>query len=312
VIGYYETDFNAPSLGFYYHAGQSYLLSNLVVNPPAGLVLTGGTFFRGSNQILASGSLPGNSSANFLLTPASGGAATPSITSVVNGASFAPNISGGSWITILGGSLSATTRPWASSDFVGDNLPTNLNGVSVTVNGIAAYPAYISPTQINVLAPNDANPGKMMVQVTNSAGSSSAFPMLENAVAPGLFQINSTYAAARHADGTLVAPAGSIAGVTSSPATPGETIELFGTGFGPTSPVVPDGQMVGTAVPLADPATVTIGGAPAVVTYAGMISVGLIQLNVTIPMSAKAGNESIEAKVGDVTTPSGLFLNIGN
>ena len=31
---------------------------------------------------------------------------------------------------------------WNVSDFVGDSLPTQLDGVSVTLNGVAAYPYY--------------------------------------------------------------------------------------------------------------------------------------------------------------------------
>ena len=79
--------------------------------------------------------------------------AGPAITGVVNGASFLPGTAASTWITIQGTNLSQTTRTWKSSDFVTNNLPTVLDGVSATSNGIAAYVYYISPTQLNVLAP---------------------------------------------------------------------------------------------------------------------------------------------------------------
>ena len=54
---------------------------------------------------------------------------------VVNGASFLPGIAEYSWITIKGSSLSATARTWnAATDFVNGALPTQLDGVSVTVD----------------------------------------------------------------------------------------------------------------------------------------------------------------------------------
>ncbi len=73
----------------------------------------------------------------FLLTPTNGAAAllAPVVTAVTNSASGAPGISGSSLITIQGSNLSKTTRGWGASDFVGGNLPTQLDGVSVMVNG---------------------------------------------------------------------------------------------------------------------------------------------------------------------------------
>ena len=45
-------------------------------------------------------------------------------------------------------------------------LPTLLQGVSVTVNGLPAYVDYVSPTQINALVPDDDTLGPVPVQVT--------------------------------------------------------------------------------------------------------------------------------------------------
>jgi uncharacterized protein (TIGR03437 family) len=41
----------------------------------------------------------------------------------------------------------------ATSDLVNNTLPTSLGGVSVQINGKAAFLQYVSATQINVLAP---------------------------------------------------------------------------------------------------------------------------------------------------------------
>jgi len=64
-------------------------------------------------------------------------------------------------------------RTWRADEIVGGRLPTALDGVSVTINGKAAYVYYISPAQINVQAPTDGATGAVNVVVTNN-GSVSA------------------------------------------------------------------------------------------------------------------------------------------
>src|SRR5207248_8666564 len=77
----------------------------------------------------------------------------PAITQngVVNAANLSAAISPGTWVSIFGGNLSATTSPWRDADFVNGKLPTALDGVGVTINGKPAAVAYVSPTQVNVL-----------------------------------------------------------------------------------------------------------------------------------------------------------------
>ena len=76
---------------------------------------------------------------------------------------------------------------------------------------------YISPTQINVQAP-DFGTGSIGVTVTNSAGTSNTANVTATSFAPAFFQAGN-YAIATHLDGTLVAPAGMFTG--SSPAARG-------------------------------------------------------------------------------------------
>jgi hypothetical protein len=71
--------------------------------------------------------------------------ATVNITAVANGASFQAGCVSATWISILGANLSQTIRTWQDSDFVNGLLPTSLDGVSVTINGRAAYVGYIKP-----------------------------------------------------------------------------------------------------------------------------------------------------------------------
>jgi uncharacterized protein (TIGR03437 family) len=117
------------------------------------------------------------------------------------------------------------------------------------------------------------------------------------------------YAIATHQDGTLVAPVGVFPG--SSPAARGETITLWGTGFGPVSPSVPVGvtpsQAIGGEIAFVSAkTTVTIGGVPAEVAAAALNSsaLGLYQLAVTIPQAAASGDQPVVASAGGISSPS--------
>ena len=237
----------------------------------------------------------------------------PTITGVSNNASGAPGIQSGSWVSIYGTNLSATTRPWQSSDFSGTALPTVIDGVSVKINGNSAAIYYVSPGQLNVQAPADTATGPVQVQVTNSNGSATGTATLQT-YAPGFFTFQGKYVAAVHADRVYVAPADYFGGAAASrPARPGETLELYGTGFGPTTPAVPAGQIVGSAAPLTDPAQlhIRIGGVPATVEYAGIVAAGQYQFNVVIPVLPD-GDQPIVADIGGVSTQSGLLITIKN
>ena len=236
----------------------------------------------------------------------------PKVTGVSNDASGALTVAGGSWVSIYGSNLSSTTRPWQTSDFFGIDMPLSLNGVSVKIDGQPAAVSYISPTQINVQAPSDTATGAVQVVVTTSLGTSAGTVTLEP-YAPGFFQ-GSKYVAAQHADYTYVAPVGYYgSGTASRPATPGETVLLYGTGFGPTTPAVAAGQIYCCAAPLTDPTQlhVTIGGVPATVSWAGIVVAGEYQINVVIPPLAD-GDQSIAATIGGVSTQNGLLIPVKN
>ena len=81
----------------------------------------------------------------------------PFISKVANAEGEAPLIAPNTWVEVKGSNLAPAcdTRIWQGSDFVNSQMPTSLDGVSVTVNGMAAYVYYISPTQVNILTPPD-------------------------------------------------------------------------------------------------------------------------------------------------------------
>jgi uncharacterized protein (TIGR03437 family) len=245
--------------------------------------------------------------------------ALPAISSagVVNAASYAAGISAGSWVTIFGGNLapSGVARAWRAEEIVNGKLPLSLEGTSVTINGKSAAVAYVSETQLNVQAPDDSSLGTVAVAVTTPSGTSTPVTADLRAASPGLFRFNpssSRYVAAVFAGGSLAGPAGLFGGsATTRPAAPGETILLFGTAFGPTSPAVAAGAVFNGAAPLAagNGFVIRIGGVSAEVLFAGLSATGLYQFNVVVPSLAD-GDHLVEAGAWGQSVPTQQYLSV--
>jgi uncharacterized protein (TIGR03118 family) len=228
---------------------------------------------------------------------------------VLNGASFLTGIAPNAWVSIKAENLASTTRAWESQDFVNGALPTELDGVSVSVNGKPAYIGYISPTQINLLLPAGTPVGAAQMQTTNNGLSSAVVTVQVLAVAPAFFTLDGTHIAATHANGTLIG-ATATTPVAMTPAKPGETIVLYGTGFGQTNPAILDGMLVTSAAPLLIPPTVTIGGASAQVTFSGLVGAGLYQINVVVPSGTPDGDIPVVALLGTATSQTGAVITV--
>jgi len=259
----------------------------------------------------------GQSSQSSAMMVISGGSLAPSITSVDTAGGF-PNIAQNDWIEIKGTNLAPTSVGagliWSNApEFASGMMPAQLGGVSVTVNGKPAFIYYVSATQINALTPLDATTGQVQVAVTSAGVSSTPFAATMGAVAPSFLLFSPTrYIAAVHADGTLVGPVQrSAPGYPSAPAQPGETISLYGVGFGlPTSPLTNGSSMQTGTLPSLP--SVQIGGFSAVVSFAGLRSPGLYQFNVTVPSAAPNGDNVVTCTYQGYATPSSDLLAVQN
>ena len=240
-------------------------------------------------------------------------ASGPVIAEVANAEGESPAIAPNTWVEIKGVNLapSGDSRIWQGSDFMGTQMPTELDQVSATVNGKNAYVYYISPTQINVLTPPDAMNGAVQVVVTNNGAATGAFTAQAQPLSPSFFVFNGgPYAAATHVNGTFLGPASLYAGVT-TPAQPGETVVLYGNGFGPTSTPVVSGStaQTGSLSPLP---VIKIGGIAATVQFAGLVAAGQYQFNVVVPSNLANGDQSITATYGGQTTQAGTLITVQN
>ena len=172
------------------------------------------TFYVAANAANGNGQNTGDRifTANITLTP--GGASSgpkPAIQSsngVQNGATFENNMVAGSWTTIKGTDFAQNTRIWLGSDFVNGAAPTELDGVKVNIDGKPAAVYFISPTQINVQAPDlGGKTGNVPVEVITRNGTSNTATGNVLSAAPGWFMFDPEdrkYIAGTHADGTFL------------------------------------------------------------------------------------------------------------
>lgn len=236
-------------------------------------------------------------------------AAAPSIASggIVPVNSTVTTIQPGEWVSIYGTNLASSTVTWNG------NFPTSLGGTSVTINGKPAYLWFVSPTQINLQAPDDTTTGPVSVVVTTASGTSTSTVTLAP-FAPSFSLADSKHVTGiiPRPDGTydILGPTGNSLGYPTVAAKAGDTVELFGYGFGPTNPPVPAGQPFSGGAPTTNPVTLFINNVSVTPAFAGLSSAGLYQINVTIPAGLGTGDVPLVATVGGVQTPPTVVISL--
>ncbi len=269
-----------------------------------------------------------------LLTPAV--ATTPTATPTISagGVISASGFGGfkaaapGTFVEVYGTNLAPSTdsagRVWTGSDFTsnGTVAPTILDTVSATVGGLPAYVNFLTPGQIDLLLPSTVTAGVQPLIVTVGGVASAAYSLTVNAAQPGLLAPSSLivggkqYMAAFHADGTLVMPPGAVSGVTSSYAKPGETVVLYGIGFGAVTPstVATAGTIfAGGTNQLALPFTISFAGVAApTAAYSGLAPgfTGLYQFNILIPQVSNSDFVPVTFTLGGTAGSQTLYTAV--
>jgi uncharacterized protein (TIGR03437 family) len=175
----------------------------------------------------------------------------------------------------------------------------------VTIDNKQAYLWVVSPTQINAQAPDDAATGMVSVAVTTASGTATSTVTLA-AYGPSFSLLGD----GKHVAGEILTPNGTGAfgsydlvgpsntfSYSTRPVKAGETLVLFGVGFGPTTPHVAAGRAFSGAAATNTPVTITIGGVNANVSFAGITEAGLCQINVTVPPNVGSGDQPVQATV---------------
>lgn len=238
----------------------------------------------------------------------------------INGGGIVPlyspssTIQPGSWISVFGTNLASATATW-NGDF-----PTSLGGTSVTINNKPAYLWYVSPGQINAQAPDDNATGPVPVIVTTAAGTAASTVTL-GPVSPSFSLLDGKHVAGiilrsdhsgLYGGGTydILGPAGNSLGYQTIPARSGDTLSLFGVGFGPVNPAVPAGKPYSGSAPAINRVSVSINGVVITPSFVGLTAAGLYQINVTVPPGLGTGEVSLLASVNEVVTQNGVMLSL--
>jgi uncharacterized protein (TIGR03437 family) len=246
----------------------------------------------------------------------------------VSAASLQPSFSPGEIVSIFGSHLS--TPPQNGTLNAAGLYPTTLGHTQVTFNGILAPLLYVSNTQINCVVPFGVA-GQKNVDVivsriftdaqytqNNPAGrrvpsEAVSVPILDTS--PGIFTVGqrgSGLGAIVNADPVVYAR-GTINSVD-NPAPKGSAITMFATGAGAWNVAYPDGSVVlnhlrqGSAsisfnalFPIS-PISMTIGGKPATILYAGAAPgqvYGMLQVNALVPKEIGSGAQAVILRIGD-------------
>jgi uncharacterized protein (TIGR03437 family) len=183
------------------------------------------------------------------------------------------------------------------------------------MNGKPAYVYYISPIQLNVLAP-DLPGGPVTVTVTTPGGTSASFAATASLYGPAFFPWPGSQVVATRQDYSYAVKAGTFAGATTVAAKPGEVLILWATGFGPTMPAAPSGVSVPASggYSTASAPIVTINNTPAIVYGAALApgSAGLYQIAIQVPTTLADGDWPIQATIGGTLSPAGTVLSIAH
>lgn len=241
----------------------------------------------------------------WLVSMAAGGAlwgqAQPSVTAVVNAASYATGpVAPGEIVVIFGSAIGPDTL--TSLVFSPETgVATTLAGTRVMFDGIAAPLVYASSSQTSAIVPLGVSgkPG-VQLEVERLGVRSKATTLPVIAAAPGIFTADTSGKG-------LVAALNQDLGFHSSshPARDHEIISLFGTGFGNLTTGAADGRIASGAAPLIVQPSAWIAGAPATVEYAGAAPgqvTGVVQLNIRVPNGIGKGLLPITISAGGAAT----------
>ena len=280
----------------------------------------------------AAGNAANNNNANsgdYIFTTslriAAGGACNqtvkPTVRTLSNAGSFANTLSSNTMASVFGlnFAVAGRSRQASSGDFVDGAFPKELACVAVEIGGKRAAVTYVQNDQINFQVPTLAGVGPMQASVILNPGRpnelrSDVATVTITAYAPSFFTFNGKSIAALTTGFKILADPAVVPGGV--PAKPGDTVLLYGTGFGFTDPVYQSGEIAAGQTKIKDPLTITIGGttlAASDILYAGLapqsIS-GLYQFNVKIPASAANGDLPVTITIGGVSTQAGATIPV--
>ncbi len=210
-------------------------------------------------------------------------------------------------------------------------LPTRLNGVQVTFNGVEAPLFFVAPGQINAQVPFNVNSSSAQVMVHTPAGNSNSQLVEIEKTSPAIYTYNQQgfgQAIAVLANSATLAAPKNLTN-DSRPAQTGDVLTLYVNGLGAVSPPIAAGKnscepdsickpdysnmVLRTVI---NPVSIEIGGVTVPsenIHFAGLAPqfVGLYQINLTLPANIPSGDQiPIVIKQGNVLSRPDVIIAV--
>jgi uncharacterized protein (TIGR03437 family) len=272
-------------------------------------------FFVAANAANGNGANTGDRiyTANFTLTAAQGGGGQrPAISQggVVDAFMRQTAFASASWIEIYGQNLAPTSRDWTGA-INNNQLPTSLEGVSVMINNQPAAISYISSGQVNALIPASAATGDIQVVLRTPQGESAPATIRKTEFAPvplaPVKQENRSFVrVVDNATGAILGKPGVDPAATRA-VRPGDVIQLYALGLGPTNPALQTDRLQGTAA-LVNTPVVRINQTAAEVLGSALAGPGLYQFNLRAP--DQNGDVPLVIEIGGARSAENVFITI--
>jgi beta-glucosidase len=285
------------------------LTTTTVDGAPAGLLsgtpTTAGTF---AFTVQATDGANDTATKPFSLTINPAGTVTISLGGIVNAASYeGGGVAPGEVVTIFGSGLgpSALTSEQVSSG----NVATSLGGAKVLFGGVAAPLVYVEAGQVAAVVPYEVAGGtSTQVQVVYQGRTSNTLTVPVAGAEPGIFTLDYSGSGA----GTVLNQDGTV-NSASNPAPIGSVVTVYATGEGQTNPPGVDGMLDGSPAPKPVQAvTATIGGVNANVQYAGGVPgavAGILQVDLQAPATLTSGGAAaVVLNIGGATSQAGVTM----
>jgi len=217
-------------------------------------------------------------------------------------------IAPGEMVTIYGSAIGPSAGQGAQLSSAG-LVATSLGQTQVLFGGTPAPLIYVSSGQVNAVVPYSvAGAASVPLQIQSQGVTSNTVTLNVAPASPAIFVIGGAgQGAILNQDYSVNGPA--------NPAAAGSVIQLYATGEGVTNPPGTDGKLAnGPAYPApAAPVSVTIGGQPANVVFAGTAPggiAGFLQVNATVPDGTGSGSVPVVLTVGGIGSPAGVTVAI--
>ena len=233
------------------------------------------------------------------------------LTSVNSAASYSADaVSPGEIVTLFGSGMGPT--PIVTLQVAAGTVTNTLAGTQVLFDGVAAPMIYTLAGQVSAVVPYGvAGKSSTQVQVQYQSQTSNTVAVPVQATHPAIFSLDATGIG----PGAILNQDNSI-NSSANAAARGSIVQIFATGGGVTSPASLDGAVTAGLFPLAQAqtTTVTIGGVPATVEFAGAAPgavAGLTQINVQVPAGVSPGIAlPVVVKIGNFTSNSAVTIAV--